>query len=746
MNENTDTIYRQLKEQLRTKAEAQLGQTGIVEMPQALAADKLLHELQVYQVELEMQNEELHRAYRAVETSRDLYADLYEFAPVGYLQLTTDGLIVKINLTGSILLGVARRELLNTRFSNFVDDEDKDRWYRLFLNMVKGGEDKHSFDMRLKCGEGSSIYVHVDCLLRPNEEKVPRLRVMLTDITKLKQAEAQLRIAAIAFESQEGMMVTDANNHILKVNRAFTETTGYTPEEAIGKTPGLLKSGHHDAEFYATLWENLQRTGSWQGEIWDRRKNGEIYQKWLIINAVNDEYGHVTHYVATMADITERKLAEDEIKRLAYFDSLTQLPNRLLLIDRLHQAMAMSSRTGLTGALLFIDMDNFKTLNDTLGHAKGDLLLQQVAQRLLACVREVDTVARLGGDEFVVILENLGAHIKEAAVQTRMIAEKILASLGEPYLLDGQIRQSSASIGMVQFNDHQHPLDELLKRADIAMYQAKAAGRDTLRFFDPDMQAKLENRAKLERDLHLAVTHKQFELYYQIQVKQDKAIGAEVLIRWQHPERGLVPPNEFIPIAEETGLILPIGQWVLETACAQLKQWQNHPRSLELSVNVSVRQFQQASFAEQVLGLLEKNGIDPGRLNLELTESLVQDDIDDAIAKMDKLKHIGVKISLDDFGTGYSSLSYLSQLPLDQLKIDQSFVRNIGVKPSDATIVQTIIAMAEILGMEVIAEGVETVAQRDFLAENGCLLYQGYLFSRPVPLEAFERLLGLEGI
>ncbi len=565
-----------------------------------------------------------------------------------------------------------------------------------------------------------------------------------TTENELLKSEADLRIAATAFESQESLMITDADGVILRVNQPFTENTGYSAEEVVGQTPRMFKSGRHNADFYRAMWKSLLETGTWQGEVWDRRKNSEIYPKWLTISAVKGRDGVVTHYVGSHIDITERKAAEDAIKDLAFYDPLTHLPNRRMLLDRLRQALNSSAHSGKEGALLFIDLDNFKTLNDTLGHDVGDLLLQQVAQRLTDCVRKADTVARLGGDEFVILLEGLNENAIEAAEQTKRIGDKIITALNQSYQLTTHECHSTPSIGATLFNDCQSGMEELLKQADIAMYQAKTAGRNTLRFFNPQMQARINACAALEADLRHALQEKQFKLYYQPQVYHNKQIiGAEVLIRWQHPERGLVSPLEFIPLAEETGLILPIGQWVLETACNQLKVWNDSldTQHLHLAVNVSARQFYQPGFVEQVRQTLEHSAINPDRLKLELTESLVLDDIADTILKMQALRKIGVRFSMDDFGTGHSSLAYLTQLPLDQLKIDQSFIRNIGVKANDAVIVQTIIGMGYNLGMDVIAEGVETEAQRAFLQLHGCPIYQGYLFSKPVPLEEFEVIL-----
>lgn len=571
---------------------------------------------------------------------------------------------------------------------------------------------------------------------------------ILRDNTLRMLAEANLHIAATAFESKESMMITDVNRVILRVNRAFTESTGYAAEEIIGKTPRLLNSGHHKAGFYHTMWETINHTGTWQGEIWERHKDGEISPKWLTISAVKGSDGVVTHYVGSYIDITERKAAEEKIQYLGFYDSLTRLPNRRLFMDRLHQSLVSSERTGRVGALLFIDLDNFKTLNDTYGHQVGDLLLQQVAQRLESCVRTGDTVARLGGDEFVVMLENLSKHPFDAAAQTKFIGEKMLACCAKSYQLDRYEHHSTASIGATLFNDHHQVADELMKQADIAMYQAKKVGRNTLCFFDPKMQASLAARTLLEGELRKALEKQQFHLYYQIQMDSSyHPIGAEVLIRWIHPEWGMISSAQFISVAEETGLILPIGLWVLEIACSQIKAWQQQPltRDLVLAVNVSVRQFHQADFVAQVLAIVQHHAINPMRLKLELTEGMLLENIEETITIMNILSEIGIQFSLDDFGTGYSSLQYLKRLPLDQLKIDQSFVQDIATDSSDKAIVRTIIAMAKSLGMSVIAEGVETEQQRQLLLENGCIHYQGYLFGKPVPIEQFETFLKRDG-
>ncbi len=566
----------------------------------------------------------------------------------------------------------------------------------------------------------------------------------MQDIDQHKKTEEQLRIASITFETQESIVVTDARARIVSVNKSFERLTGYAAAEVIGRNPSLLKSGRHDAEFYRQMWASIIEEGNWTGEIWDRRKNGEVYPKWLNISAVRNEAGEITHFVAISMDMTDRKLAEEKIHRLAFFDTLTDLPNRRLLVDRLGQALTHSLRTCAFGAIFFMDLDDFKIINDTKGHDAGDMLLIEVAARLKSCVRENDTVARLGGDEFVVILQDLSDDREIAASQAESIARKIVASLSYPYHLSGHEHHCSVSIGVCLFQGRDTSIEELLKQADTAMYQAKSATGSGIRFFESSMQTAVELRATLEQQLRHALVNQELHLHFQLQVdNQRNIIGAEILLRWLNANHGVVSPADFIPLAEDTGLILPIGQWVLETACAQLQRWQQDARTrhLHLAVNVSARQFRQENFANQVKEIMNRFSIDPALLKLELTESLVLIDVEDTIQKMHSLKELGVKFSMDDFGTGYSSLSYLKRLPLDQIKIDQSFVRDIVSDKSDAVLVQTIIDMSRNFGLEVIAEGVETDQQLEILQRNGCHAFQGYLFGRPVTLDEFEDLL-----
>ncbi len=472
-------------------------------------------------------------------------------------------------------------------------------------------------------------------------------------------------------------------------------------------------------------------------ELERHRDDGTVY--WISVSGepIIDEAGVFRGYCGIGCDITSRKLADAQIEKLAFFDALTGLPNRRLLYDRLQQAVVVGQRRGAHGALLFIDLDDFKAINDTQGHEVGDQLLKQVAMRLSVCVRQTDTVARLGGDEFVVMLDELSEQAAQAAAQTEAVGKKILATLNQPFELAQQWLHSSPSIGVALFCGQQDSADELLKRADLAMYQAKAAGRNTMRFFDPRMQTVVSERATLEADLRHGMARGELLLHYQPVVDaQGQTTGVEALARWQHPLRGLIPPGEFIPLAEQSGLILTLGQWVLDVACRQLVAWsaQAGTRGWSMAVNVSARQFRHPDFVNLVLSTLRTTGANPYRLKLELTESLLVSDVDDAIAKMSELRSIGVRFALDDFGTGYSSLSYLQRLPLDQLKIDQSFVRDVLHSANDAAIVRTILSLAHSMELTVVAEGVETLGQHEFLAQCGCMAFQGYLFGRPAPI------------
>ena len=649
------------------------------------------------------------------------------------------------------LLGYDDGELGSTfdEWKRFIHAEDLPRVRADIQAYLEGGSQAFVTEHRTLCKDGSVKWLLTRgmAISRDGNGRPTAMIGTQSDMSDRKLADEQQRIAAAAFESQEGMMVTDAHGTILRVNRAFEQLTGYGAEEVIGKTPAVLKSGRQGEDFYKEMWQIIGRQGHWEGEIWNRKKSGELYPEWLVITAVKDNYGQVTHYVSAFSDITTRKNAEAQIRNLAFYDPLTNLPNRRLLMDRVAQVLASSARSGRFAALMLIDLDHFKTLNDTMGHDIGDQLLVQVAQRLSASVRECDTVARLGGDEFVVMLQDLSHDESTAATQIEAVAGKILTALNQPYPLNGIDTggyRNTPSIGISQFRGQDEAFDVLLKQADIALYQSKDAGRNTIRFYSAEMQAVLNEKAQLEAGLRHALENDGFRLYYQPQVNEQHAIvGAEALLRWQPPGRPLVGPATFITLAEETGLIVQIGQWVLESACRQLAAWERMPHAagIVVSVNVSGRQFRQPGFVAMVRDVLAATGARPSQLKLELTETVILDDVRDAAAKMQELRDLGVALALDDFGTGYSSLSYLRRLPLDEVKIDQSFVRDIATDRDDAAIVQTIVSMSHTLGLQVIAEGVETAEQLAFLETHRCTQFQGYLFGRPMTVEEMERIL-----
>ena len=625
-----------------------------------------------------------------------------------------------------------------------IAPEMAERWRAVLLRCQSGATESCEEDPILQ-PDGSTDWIKWE--IRPWYETTGVLGgmiIMSEDITARKRAEEQLRIAAVAFQSRDGMIVTDANGIILQVNQAITDVTGYSAEDAVGKTTAMLKSGRHDAAFYRNMWEALTHEGCWSGEIWNQRKDGGVYPEWLSISGIKNAEGKVTHYLGTYSNIHDPKEAERKIIELAFYDPLTGLPNRRLLLDRLNHAMAACVREAQYGAILLLDLDDFKTLNDTRGHDIGDQLLVAVAQRLRETLREADSAARLGGDEFVILLEGLSKDQAGAATNAEAIAEKIRVAIAEPFTLKDTAHYATSSIGVTLFHDHGDDAETLFRQADLALYQAKDAGRDTIRFYSPMMQALVDERARIEIGLRRALAEGEFILYYQSQVDGNNQLtGAEALLRWQPPGQPLIEPDNFIPIAEDSGLIVPMSSWVLESVCHLLASWAGDPatQSLSISINISARQFQQPDFVDEVKSALQRSGARPDRIMLELTESLLLKNVDKAIQTMERLKEAGVRFSIDDFGIGYSSLAYLKRLPLDQIKIDRSFVRDITSDPEDRAIVQAIISLAHSLELEVIAEGVETSAQREFLVAHNCDAYQGYLFSHPVPLEKFALLL-----
>lgn len=665
------------------------------------------------------------------------------------IRMDVQGKITDWNLRAETIFGRPKDEVLGMDFYSTVLPEKIQGEIREKVARFLATWDDRSLKQRIettasrRSGDEFPIELTITPLRTGNTF---HFTAFIEDISERKQAERKLletnqKLALQFDQAPLGVIEWDMNFRVVQWNPAAEKIFGYSEEEALGQYADFIVPESARPMVSTIQSELLAGTGGGNSVNENVRKNGETIQCDWYNASLRDVDGNVVGVISLVDDITSRKVAEDEIRNLAFYDHLTGLPNRRLLIDRVRQAIASSTRSAKHSALLFLDLDNFKTLNDTMGHDVGDLLLQQVASRITSCVRKGDTVARLGGDEFVVMLEELSEYSQEAVMQTEAVGSKILAAFTQPYQLDTYEHLSTTSIGVTLFAHHDGSTDDLLKRADLAMYQAKASGRNTLRFFDPQMQTAVTTRAAMEESFREALLKDQFELHYQAQVTAEGNIsGAEVLLRWLHPTRGMVSPVEFIAFAEDSGLILPLGRWVLETACAQLAVWaaREEMAHLGVAVNVSSRQLKHPNFVDEVLGILDRSGANPHRLKLELTESLLVDDVEDAIIKMSALKAKGVGFSLDDFGTGYSSLSYLKRLPLDQLKIDQGFVRHVLTDPNDMAIAKMIIVLAESLGLVVIAEGVETVEQRDFLANLGCLAYQGFLISRPLPLDKFE--------
>ena len=654
-----------------------------------------------------------------------------------FVTLDHDGCFNYVNAEAEQLLLRTGDELMGRQLWCALDDRADGRVGAQIQSILKGGIGFEDFITRL--GKWVEVRAY------PFDEGVA---IYLRDVTAIRQAQEQMLLLQTSISHlNDTVVITEAQTHanhtqrIVFVNDAFERLTGYSRQEVMGQTPRMFQGkGTERLELDRIRIAMLQGKPV-RAELINYKKDGQPF--WVELDIVPVEHLRlgVTHWVSVVRDITERKAAADEIEHLAYYDVLTQLPNRKLLMDRLESALIRDNSLASIGALMFIDLDHFKLLNDTLGHAKGDLLLQQVARRLAGCLRLSDTVARLGGDEFVVMLEDLGVSESSAIDYARNVGTKVLDILSEPYELAGYQHHGTCSVGITCFGQGTESVGDLLKQADLAMYQAKASGRNALCLFDPLMQAAATANAALISELRKSLHEHHFVLYYQPQVGQDnKMFAVEALIRWQHPQRGLILPGEFIAQAEESGLILPLGSWVLEAACAQLALWARRPQTAHLciAVNVSARQFRHPEFVDLVMRLTRQAGIEPSRLKLELTESLLASDMEITIAKMGMLKQAGVTLGIDDFGMGYSALSYLKRLPLDQLKIDRTFVKDLLTDPNDAAIARTIIGLAQSLGLGVIAEGVENEAQRLLLARFGCDSYQGYHYCPPLPIEELE--------
>lgn len=620
------------------------------------------------------------------------------------------------------------------RIAEYIHPDDRVRWVQSIEEANRTGA-IWNFEGRMIFPDGSLRWWQgISRQSKVTDEEIVYNGVLL-DVTDRKLAEGELRLAAKVFEaSRVGIMIMDPERRVLSINRAFTAITGFRPEEVLGQLPRQLESDRHDQHYYRAMWRRPRAGGVWEGEVWLRRRDGFPFPARVQVIAVVGDEAEITHYISIVEDISERKAQEERIRHMAQHDFLTGLPNRALLEDRLHQAMPLALRNGTRLAVLFLDLDRFKLINDSLGHDVGDRLLQQVSRRLAGCVRAADTVSRQGGDEFVLLLQDLDAPEQAAAV-----ARKILDVISEPFVVDGTQLSVTPSIGISVFPDDAPDSAPLLRNADAAMYHAKGVGRNNYQFFTRDMNARVVERVEIEARLRRAIAAEEFSLHFQprIDLTDKTVIGVEALLRWNDPEFGMVAPSTFIPIAEESGLILQIGEWVLNAACRQVHRWQEQGLAhFPVSVNLSAVQFRQRGLEQVVADALKASGIEPAYLELEVTETSIMHDIDEVRGTLDRLKAFGITLSVDDFGTGYSSLGYLKRLPLDRLKIDRSFVKDVTEDADDAAITAAIVAMARTLGLKTIAEGVETEAQLAFLKGLGCEEGQGYYFSRPLPPEA----------
>lgn len=695
----------------------------------------------------------------ALRASERRFLRLFDLAAVGInLSDTRTGRFERVNQRLCDIVGYPMQELLQLDFQRISHPDDLAQDLAQMQRLHAGEVSEFRMEKRYFHKSGHEVWVDLSVSALWERGAPPDYHVaVVQDITQRKQMEQALResesrLRMVLQRLPVGLCLMQADGRLSYRNEEFVRICGYT-EQDVPTRDAWWQHAYPDPAMrahYQELWQELSHAAMLTdgvvapAEYLIHCKDGRL----RTVEIVGVPLGKVM--LVSMLDLSERKAAAEKIHDLAFYDPLTRLPNRQLLRDRLQQALVAAARHATLGALLLLDIDDFKTINETKGHHKGDALLRQVAQRLREVVHADDTVARLGGDEFAVLLERLGDTASEAAAGSREVGEKILAALRQPFDLDGEMHHSSISMGITLFSGLQagETADELLKRADLAMYQAKAAGRDTLCFYEPAMQASVTARAALEADMRKALGEGQFVLYHQPQWERERIVGAEALLRWQHPRDGFVSPAQFIPLAEQSGLIVPLGTWVLQQACAQLARWAQEPAlaPLTLAVNVSPRQFRQSDFVAQVLAALASHGTDPRRLKLELTEGLLLEDMEATIAKMGELKRYGVGFALDDFGTGYSSLAYLKRLPFDQLKIDQSFVRDVLTDPNDAAIARTIVALGASLGLSVLAEGVETEAQRAFLERHQCHIWQGYLLGRPMPVQDFEHVVRAQAL
>ena len=706
--------------------------------------------------------------FSQIEEELRLLKTSIETISTGITIADIDGKILYTNPAEAMMHGYTVEELVGMNVSIFSPDNRKKKrnskevsaWKEWTREVTEIRKDRTTFPVQLKSipvkdpdGNPSCIItIAEDITLRKQaeealqnahnelEQKVMERtgelresnRMLEQELLERQAVENRLRLLGKFFaNTNEAVLITDSQARIMEVNDAFTRITGFEKEEVIGKRPTVLRSYRNSKRNHMQIWKSILRNGGWQGELWDRRKNGEIYPVWLSIGPVRDDANAVSHYVAIASDISAMKKTEERLEHLAHHDSLTNLPNRVLFSDRLMQAVALARRNKKMIAVMLLDLDRFKEVNDTLGHRLGDQLLVEVSRRLRYGIREADTISRLGGDEFAVILSEI-SDIGSAA----QIAQHFIYTVSEPFEIEGHEIYITTSIGITIYPADSDDVEPLLKNADTAMYYAKSRGKNNFQFFTNEMNRRIIEKLFIESKLRHALEQKEFQLYFQPQVetKTGYIVGMEALLRWINPELGDMPPSKFIPVAEDTGLIIPIGEWIIQEACRQARAWQEEGLPmLNLSINLSARQFHKQTIIETISGLLKETGFDPHQLELEITESVIMQDVDENIETLRRLKDLGLRLSIDDFGTGYSSLNYLKRFPIDVLKIDQSFVMDITSDPENSSVVSAIIALAHSLNLKVIAEGVETAEQLDFLKERGCNEVQGYYFSKPIP-------------